>query len=155
MKIEHLAQHSDAIPTLAAWAYEEWGHLMRPGTTVEDLCASFEGRTQRHRIPQTFVAVADDEVVGTASLVEHDLPTRRDLSPWLAAVYVAPASRRRGVGSALVEAVVEEASTLGIDTLYLFTPDRMSFYSRLGWRVLERTEHHGREVAIMVYELAS
>jgi N-acetylglutamate synthase-like GNAT family acetyltransferase len=89
--------------------------------------------------------------LGTASLVAHDLAERRDLSPWLAAVYVAPAARNRGVGSALVRAVMDETLVLSIEELYLFTPDKMTFYSRLGWQVLERRQHRGRDVTVMFY----
>ena len=104
------------------------------------------------QIPETFVAVEDGEPLGTASLVAHDLAERMDLSPWLAAVYVAPEFRNRGVGSALVQAVMDEALALGVEELYLFTPDKMSFYGRLGWKVLELREHHGTDVTVMVYE---
>jgi len=31
----------------------------------------------------TFVAVEDDQPVGSAALVVHDMETRKELSPWL------------------------------------------------------------------------
>ena len=48
---------------------------------------------------------------------------------------------------------MQEAKTLGVKKLYLFTPDRMSFYSRLGWKVFGHTECRGEYVTIMSYEL--
>jgi GNAT superfamily N-acetyltransferase len=152
MTVKHLAEYPDAIPTLAVWAYNQWGHLMSPDTTPETLRRAFGRRTVPSQIPETFVAVEDGEPVGTASLVVHDLPTRMDLSPWLAAVYVAPEFRDQGIGSALVQAVMGEAQALGVEKLYLFTPAKMGFYSRLGWQALERTEHRGRDVTVMIYE---
>lgn len=152
MKVKHLAEHPDAIPTLAAWVHGQWAHWMPPDTTLETLSRAFEKRTVPGQIPETFIAVEDSKPLGTASLVAHDLAERRDLSPWLAAVYVAPAFRNRGIGSALVRAVMDEALALGVDELYLFTPDKVSFYSRLGWKVLEHREHHGTDVTVMVYE---
>jgi GNAT superfamily N-acetyltransferase len=152
MKVKHLAEHPDVIPTLAAWVYDQWGHWMSSDTTPETLCREFERRMVQGQIPETFVAVEDDVPVGTASLVAHDLAERMDLSPWLAAVYVVPDSRNRGIGSALVRAVMDEALALGVEELYLFTPDKMSFYSRLGWEVLEHREHRGTDVRVMVYE---
>jgi GNAT superfamily N-acetyltransferase len=125
---------------------------MPPDATQETLAREFRRRTVPGQIPETFVAVEDSQPLGTASLVAHDLAERRDLSPWLAAVYVAPDARNRGVGSALVRAVVDEALALGVEALYLFTPDKMSFYGRLGWKVLERREHRGTNVTVMVYE---
>jgi GNAT superfamily N-acetyltransferase len=152
LEVKHLAEHPDVIPTLAAWVYDQWGHWMSPDTTPETLAAKFEGRTVPGRIPETFVAMEGEVPLGTASLVAHDLAERRDLSPWLAAVYVAPDCRNQGVGSALVRAVMDEALALGVEALYLFTPDKMRFYGRLGWKVLEHREHHGTDVTVMVYE---
>lgn len=153
MKVKHLAQHQDAIPMLAAWVHGEWGHLMEPGVTPQTLAGTFAKRTVQGRIPETFVAIEDGAPVGTASLVLHDLEALKDLSPWLAAVYVAPEFRNRGIGSTLVGAVMDEAKILGVQDLYLFTPDRMRFYGRLGWKVLEQREHRGTDVTVMVYEL--
>jgi N-acetylglutamate synthase-like GNAT family acetyltransferase len=152
MRVEHLAEHIDVIPTLASWVYAQWGHLMSPETTPETLVREFERRTVLCCIPETFVAVEGNVPLGMARLVVHDLPTRMDLSPWLATVYVAPEFRNRGVGSALVQAVMGEAQAMGVEKLYLFTPDKMTFYSRLGWQVVERTEHKERDVTVMVYE---
>ena len=152
MRIEHLAEHKEVLPTLAAWVYGEWGHWMEPDVTPEDLVTTFERRTVQGQIPETLVAVESGEPLGTASLVTHDMEARRDLSPRLAAVYVAPEFQNRGIGSALVAAVMDEAGALGVQDLYLFTPDRMRFCGRLGWKVLEHREHHRTEVTVMVCE---
>jgi GNAT superfamily N-acetyltransferase len=152
MQVKHLAEHPDAIPTLAKWVYDQWGHWMPPEATQKTLAREFKRRAVPGQIPETFVAVRDSQPLGTASLVAHDLAERMDLSPWLAAVYVAPEARNRGIGSALVRAVMDEALALGVEELYLFTPDKMNFYSRLGWKVLERRQHRGRDITVMVYE---
>jgi N-acetylglutamate synthase-like GNAT family acetyltransferase len=77
------------------------------------------------------------------------MDTRPDLSPWLAAVYVAPAYRKQGIGSALVKAVESTAQQIQIARLYLFTPDQEHFYARLGWSVLERVEYRYQTVVVM------
>ena len=128
---------------------------MLPDVTFEALVSEFEERTVDHKIPETFVAVKDTKLVGMASIVKHDMSTRKDLSPWLAAVYVAPEFRNRGIGSRLVRTVMQEADTLGLEMLYLFTPNRIRFYSRLGWKVLEYTRYRGENVAIMLYEVGA
>ncbi|MBI5673128.1 MAG: GNAT family N-acetyltransferase, partial [Nitrospirae bacterium] len=43
------------------------------------------------------------------------------LSPWLASLYVSQDCRRRGVGSALLEAAIREGKRIGLDALFLFT----------------------------------
>ncbi len=162
VRIEHLAAHIDAerddaghsaaVLTLASWIQEEWGHSFLEAT-FEELVSELEERTTRRRIPETFVALEGDRPVGTASIVTHDMSTRSELSPWLSAVYVPPEFRNRGIGSKLVRRAMQEAEILGVKRLYLFTPDRMRFYTRLGWNILEQTRYHGEDVVIMSYEI--
>jgi len=150
IRIENLAMHPAFAPILAAWVYAEWGHLL-PQRTEEMLVAEFQQRSTPHVIPESFVAMAGDRPIGMASLIEDDMKTRPDLSPWLAAVYVLPEFRKRGVGSSLVRAMMAEAMALGVERLHLFTPDQMAFYRRLGWRTFEHTNYRGEDVVIMVY----
>ena len=100
-------------------------------------------------IPETLIALDGDQVVGTASIVENDLSSRPDLSPWMASVYVDDRYRGQGVGSQIVRAIVAEASALGVKRLYLITHDRMSFYQRLGWEEIERVHYRGEDVTVM------
>ena len=136
--VEYLAEHREFIPTVAYWLHAEWGHL-HPGETVEDRAARVERACGRLEIPTTFVALVGDQLLGSASLVEHDMTTRPELTPWLSGVFVAPEHRRRRVGAALVERVVEEARALDTQRLYLYTPGSGALYLRLGWSVVERT----------------
>lgn len=151
--IDHLGDHPGAIPQLAQWHHEEWSTL-NPSGTVRQRIKALSRHLPRGRIPATYVAVLDGAVVGSASLIERDMASYIEFSPWLAGVYVAPAYRRRGIGSALVRRVAGEAAGFGVSTLYLFTPDREDFYRRLGWEVLERTTYRRHRVAVMVLGLA-
>ncbi len=149
VRIEYLADHPEMIPTLASWHYEQWGYL-NPGCTVERYVASLESQVGCKQVPSGFVALSENNApLGSASLVTFDMDTKMELSPWLASVFVAPEYREKGIGSALVRRVMEEARDIGIEVLYLFTPDRESFYARLGWTVLERTVYRGESVVIM------
>ena len=53
------------------------------------------------------------------------------------------------------EKVMREAELLGLERLYLLTPNKERFYSRLGWKVLEYTHYRGEDVVIMVYEVGN
>lgn len=150
MKIEHLAEHLAVIPTLASWLHSEWGHLS-PQVAFDDLVARLEKQATPNKIPQTFVALEDETPVGTASLIENDMSTQKELSPWLASVYVVPEFRNRGIGSKLVRVAIQEAKHLGTSRLYLLTPDKIKFYSNLGWRILRCAEYRGENVTIMWY----
>ncbi len=148
LMISYLADCPACLPTVAAWVFGEWGEHM-PGLTEADLTQIFSGHLNRDRLPLTLVAFMDGQPAGTASIYLHDLPARPDLSPWLAAVYVAPPYRKQGIGSELVKAIENTAQRLQIKRLYLFTPDQEHFYARLGWSVLERVEYRDQMVVIM------
>jgi predicted N-acetyltransferase YhbS len=150
--IGYLADHPEFLTVLAGWHHGEWGRL-HPGDTVGKRAERMKAHLGKGQVPTTFVALAEGKPVGSASLVDYDMEGREDLTPWLASVYVVPEYRRRGVGSALVERVVEEARGLDIGTLYLFTWDQERLYARLGWSVLERTEYKGERIVIMSIKL--
>jgi GNAT superfamily N-acetyltransferase len=96
-------------------------------------------------------------LLGSASLVEHDMATRPELSPWLSGVFVAPEHRRRGVGAALVERVVLEARVLRTPRLYLYTLGSGALYLRLRWSVMEHTFYRELwgEQKVTIMELAT
>jgi GNAT superfamily N-acetyltransferase len=148
MRFDNLKQHPEFIATLARWHHGQWGEL-NPQKSLEMRISSLGMHLGASPIPATFVAVEDDQPLGSASLVQHDLPTHRHLSPWLASVFVAPNRRRTGIGGQLVRRVVEEAARLSVETLYLFTLDQEKFYGELGWTLIERGEYQGFPIAIM------
>ena len=82
------------------------------------------------------------------------MDTRKDLSPWLAGVFVSPAFRGRGHGAALVTAVEDHATRVGVERLYLYTNSAQSLYEKLGWVEIEREHYRGREVVIMQKNLS-
>ena len=62
--------------------------------------------------------------------------------------------RKRGIGSALVEAIEKKALELGLNHLFLYTPESEYFYTKLGWQVLERETYHNVSVTIMEKEMS-
>lgn len=93
VSIELLADHPDLVPVLARWHRDEWGQFV-PGGSLEAWTRGLAGRAHRDRIPMTLVALVNGHPAGSSSLVQYDLHTRRDLTPWLAGVYVSPRTAR-------------------------------------------------------------
>lgn len=148
MRIEHLADQRDCVPTVAGWLHEAFGHL-DPGKTMQDRRQALLGSLQRAALPIRLVArESDGAAVGCASVVTRTL-THGPLGPWLSAVYVVPEHRGRGIASALVDRAVEECTRLGVAELFLFTPRHESLYARLGWAVLDRAQIQGTPVVVM------
>ena len=148
IEIVPLGQRPDCIERLAQWHFAQWGE-MNPTSTVERRIDRLRGHLEPGRVPQTFVAIDGERLLGSASVVPADLPARDDLSPWLATVYVDPPFRNRGIGAALVKRAAQEAKAIGFSTLYLFTPDRAAFYAKLCWQVVELAQWNGLRVTVM------
>ena len=150
MTIEYLADHPGALTTLAQWQHVEWGYV-RPGDTAEKRATRLRGWSNRDRIPLTVVALEGNDVLGSASLIQHDMETRMELTPWLAGVFVGEAYRRRGIGAELVRRIMEEARGLQVPLLYLYTVHSERFYAALGWKLMEATTYREHEIVIMTY----
>ncbi len=149
MRVEYLADHTYVLPELAALHCEFFGHF-NPAMTPESRAQELGRRIGKSSIPLTLVVLDRETPIGSASLVEHDLDSRPDLSPWVASVVVRSDYQRQGVGTALMRRIEDEAVKLGIKTLYLFTPDMEVFYATLDWVVVGRELFKGRfEVTLM------
>ncbi|HEY5468875.1 MAG TPA: GNAT family N-acetyltransferase [Coriobacteriia bacterium] len=154
MRIEYLADLPSLVPELALLHFEQWGYL-RPNQTLEERTRRLQDACGRGGVPTVVVALEDDALCGSAMLIANDMDTRPDLTPWLAGVYVVERFRGRGYGTALVARVESEASAIGVERLYLYTPSTAEFYARLGWTVDERCEYLGQEVTVMSRPIAA
>lgn len=152
MNIINLAAEPEHIPTLATWHQREWAHL-NPGGTLEKRMDKMQRYLDDGLVPSTFVCKYDGQLAGSAAIVESDIDSRPELTPWLASVFVAPAFRRRGLGSELVKHAMRQAALAGIRSLYLFTPDRAAFYQKLGWQTVSKEDYRGCAVTVMQVDL--
>src|SRR5437764_828170 len=110
-------------------------------------------RTHRDLVPTTYVALeGDGGLLGSATLVEHDMSIHQDLHPWLAGVYVKAERRGQGTGSILVRHAVRKAAEMGIKRLYLYTNPAKGFYEKLGWRSIAFDHYEGQAVTIMAID---
>jgi GNAT superfamily N-acetyltransferase len=151
IEIIDLKQVSDYLATLAQWHQKEWAYL-NPGETLEQRMTRMQPYLNQCFIPSTFIA-RDTTLLGSAAIVENDMsgepPLSQPLTPWLASVFVAPEYRQMGIGTKLVRHVMAQAKQQGVETLYLYTPDKSKFYEKLGWRMNSIEPYHGHQVSIM------
>jgi predicted N-acetyltransferase YhbS len=153
MRIEYLSDNPLKIPELARLHFEEWSHL-RPGESLEERTERLRLFCGRHSIPCVVVALENEELVGSAMLVERDMESHPHLTPWLAGVFVKPQFRGKNIGRALVQRIEDEARSLGITSLYLYSTNTEGFYQVMGWEVIERCVYLQANVTIMSKKLA-
>jgi GNAT superfamily N-acetyltransferase len=149
--IQPLADRPEAIPILAQWFFLEWHSF--DGRTVREIEDQLSQNLNRASIPITFVAVRNSELIGTVSLDLSDLPVCDHLSPWLASLYVVPECRRAGVGSALVEHLIDFAFSQRLPNLYVWTPGSTRLYEKLGWRLLQTSTYAGQAITVLRLEM--
>jgi GNAT superfamily N-acetyltransferase len=146
--LQRLRAEDPNAEVVAGWTFSAWGHL-HPGLTLEQAIERTKAKCGQAGVPSIFVAIQNETPVGTASLIADDMSIRRELTPWLASVFVVPEWRGQGIASALVRRVEAEAIAGGFGRFYLYTPDQQALYKRLGWQDVENLEYRGENVTVM------
>lgn len=149
------------IDELERWFVREWEPYYGPdgpGDARRDLLDC----CQRGDVPLAVVAFADGVLCGTAALRPDSVSTHPHLTPWLAALLVAPSYREKGVAGRLVEVVESHARDLGFRELFVGSSasdseERKggdpSFYVRRGWELVETTPYFVGDAAILRRDL--
>lgn len=154
MKIDLLGNHLDLLPELAKLHFDEWRHFS-PDQTLDDRIVKLRELAKSSDVPLIVVAIDNNQLIGSAALVNEDMKTRKELSPWLASVFVKSEFRKKGIATKLVRHIEQEATRLGIERLFLYTEHARNLYAALGWQDLEQCEYQGVNVAIMCKRFAT
>jgi predicted N-acetyltransferase YhbS len=149
--VELLADHPQAIPILVEWFEREWAPYYGPGGPG-DAHKDLLDACRRDELPVALVAISDGQICGTAALKAESVSTHKHLTPWLAALLVAPRFRRRGIGERLIAAIEEKAKQLGFHGLYVGTGEGSgtpeSSIRKRGWAFVEKKPYFVSEVSI-------
>jgi GNAT superfamily N-acetyltransferase len=92
-----------------AVAHHVWKEWWRDERAFAHVRAKIDVSMAGSAFPFTLVAYERGTFIGTISVVESNIKARRDLSPWLSALWVDEQYRRRGWGSALLTSAIEKA----------------------------------------------
>ena len=147
---DNIIKHPQHIPLIAQWHQSEWQHIS-PHLTTSLRIKNYSSYSLSAAIPSCILALVNNLPAGSASLVESDMETHPHLQPWLASVFVDKAHRQQGIATQLIDKCIDNARCLGVEVLYLFTPDQMNFYKKRGWEVIETCHYHNEKVDIMAY----
>ena len=125
--IIRLKDQPELLTAAAQWFHEKWG--IPPEAYQESMQQCLAGN---HPVPQWYLALEQDRIIGGLGVIENDFHNRKDLTPNVCAVYTEEDHRLQGIAGALLARVCSDMKEQGIDTLYLLT-DHTSFYERYGW----------------------
>ena len=125
--IIRLKDQPELLTAAAQWFHEKWG--IPPEAYLESMQQCLAGN---HPVPQWYLALEQDRIIGGLGVIENDFHNRKDLTPNVCAVYTEEDRRLQGIAGAQLARVCSDMKEQGIDTLYLLT-DHTSFYERYGW----------------------
>ncbi len=144
-EIIKIRDNKNMIDECATWFNQKWGIPKQAYLDSMNECIENKGA-----VPQWYVALDGDKIIGGMGVIENDFHNRPDLSPNVCAVFTEEDYRGQGVAGALLDFVVEDMKALGVDTLYLLT-DHTSFYERYGWEFYCHALGDGEECESRMY----
>ena len=129
----------------AHWFHSKWGIPSEAYQESIDDCLKKE-----NPVPQWYLAMDGETIVGGLGVIENDFHDRKDLTPNVCAVYTEKEYRCQGIAGKLLNMVVSDMKSKGISPLYLIT-DHTSFYERYGWEFLCMVQGDGEPEMTRMY----
>lgn len=148
MKIDLLANNLENKETVINWLNEEFGIE----NSKEFYRGIIEHSLKEGQLPITFVAIENEEVVGTVGIWRGDLLSRQDLFPWISALVVRKDYRNKSVGQKLQKFALDYCSSQNYKEVYLYTSIE-NYYEKMGWKFIdEGYEYSGDKIKIYEYK---
>lgn len=151
LHIRRLEPDEPAFDIIARWRYDAF--FAQDGGTFEESRDALHAWMQSLGYETALLAEVDGRPAGSCLFVREEIDPKHHLTPWLAALYVAPEFRNLGVASALVRAIEQHARDVGCRELFLYTITAEQVYAKLGWIVRERFDWHGERFVLMARAL--
>ncbi len=129
----------------ANWFHEKWNIPLEAYLESIDECMK-----NKTAVPQWYIVIIGDRIVGGLGVIENDFHNRKDLTPNVCAVYVEDDYRCQGIAGRMLNYVCDDMREKNIDTLYLVT-DHTSFYERYGWEFLCMVQAEGEKNLTRMY----
>jgi GNAT superfamily N-acetyltransferase len=111
LHIRRLRADEPAFDIIARWRYDAF--FAQDGGTFEESRDALRAWMDGLGYETALLAEVDGQPAGSCLFVREEIDPKHDLTPWLAALYVAPEFRKRDIASALVRAIEDHARDVG------------------------------------------
>jgi predicted N-acetyltransferase YhbS len=133
--ISNLRDYPQLLSFVSNRTWEAW--WKSDGYSAEEIAKGISDIVAAEKFPFVLVAHQRGEYWGHVLGIESDLESRRDLSPWVAALWVDPTHRKKGVATRLLKCAEEQLQLQGHEKIYLCaTDEKHNFYGKLGWQII-------------------
>ena len=114
----------------------EWGSPK----TNEQMKLYVENKKEKIHMEDKVISILglieNDVMIGFISLFKYDCDEKKDLTPWYATIYVKKEYRGQGYSKLLNDAILNEATILGYNMVYLKT-NLVNYYEKFGAKYIE------------------
>jgi len=146
-----LADYPEALSVITAGYEAEWEFWYGSGGKGNAKSDLLE-RSQRRALPLSLVAKRGGCFVGAIAIAANAISLRPELTPCVIGLWVAPAHRECGIGTALLNAAIVKAAELGFGIVYSATTTEQSLFMRAGWKKIDKKMLRGEAFSIFAAE---
>ena len=153
LALKQLSECPEHLEIVGLWIHNEW--WSKRYDSPEIVLSWLRMHKQLDAVPYSVVALAEGEPVGSCCVIENDCIHRPQYAPWVAAVYVKPEFRRRGIASKILHEAASIAARAGVKCLFIdCLAVTAPVYEKNGWAIHER-EVGDKESVVMLREIDS
>lgn len=108
------------------------------GHSLADVRIALRGVVEASGYPFTLVAIRGEQFLGTVTSIMDDIGARPDWGPCLAALWVEPEARGRGIAEAMSGELMQRLVALDFERVYLSAKPKMrTYYLLRGWTMID------------------
>ena len=144
MRVINLRTNPEYTEQAIAYFAKNWGNKM-----IYEDCIN-NSLTTASPLPQWYLLMDNEQIVGGVGLITNDFISRMDLWPWLCALYIEEEYRGQNLAKLLIDQLKIDVRELGFASLYLAT-DHQNFYEKHGFTYLADGYHPWGDVS-RIYE---
>ena len=133
VRLINIKSYAGGIDKAATYIHSKWGNTKNYAFYYDAIANSTD---EEGELPQFYLMLDQETIIGCYALLVNDLISRQDLLPWFACLYVEKTHRGKRYCAKMFEHAKLEMTKGGFKTIYLST-DHDGLYEKFGWSRIE------------------